>query len=57
MKTYQAPEIIITEMPAYDEIMLSAENYLDPDDLFLYSDTITTLINEGKTDQVSRYYR
>ena len=57
MKTYQAPEIIITEMPAFEEIMSSAENYLESDDMFLYSDTITTLINEGKTDQVFRYYR
>lgn len=56
MKTYQVPEIIITEMPAFEEIM-SSENYLESDDMFLYSDTITTLINEGKTDQVSRYYR
>ena len=58
MKVYQVPEIEITAMCEFEDIMsMSGENLMDPEALFLYSDTITTLINEGKTDQVARYYQ
>ncbi|MGM9683915.1 MAG: hypothetical protein ACI3XQ_09990 [Eubacteriales bacterium] len=59
MKVYQAPEIEITAACEFEDIMDSSASCttLDADSLFLYSDTISTLINEGKTDQVSRYYQ
>ena len=60
MKHYQTPEIEITQMPAFEDIMLASgesESIMTSDDLFLYSDTISTLMNEGKFDQVIRYYQ
>lgn len=60
MKHYQTPEILITQMPAFEDILSGSgecESIMTSDDLFPYSDTISTLMNEGKLDQVIRYYQ